>query len=227
MLSIGRVVGACEPEEALEVVASSVEFCDPLVVSATVEVCGTVVESTLVVVCRLPLVTSTGTVSCPEVEAERVVSDSVVCFTVDGSDSVVMEACELDCRKVVVPSSVEVSPTVTFSVELCDLLDVPATVVVCRSVVESMWLVVCILLLLSTAEVVSCPMMEVEVVVCSIVDGRELVVVEACELVCETVVVPCCVEVSITVVVAGTVLVSAVILVADLLVVGSCEAVSA
>ena len=64
----------------------------------------------------------------------------------------VVEACELDCRKVVVPSSVEVSPTVTFSVELCDLLDVPATVVVCRSVVESMWLVVCILLLLSTAE---------------------------------------------------------------------------
>ena len=218
MLSIGRVVGACEPEEALEVVASSVELCDPLVVSATVEVCGTLVESTLVVVCRLPLVTSTGTVSCPEVEAER-----VVCFTVDGSDSVVMEACKLDCRKVVVPSSLEVSPTV----ELCDLLDVPATVVVCRSVVESMWLVVCILLLLSTAEVVSCPMMEVEVVVCSIVDGRELVVVKACELVCETVVVPCCVEVSGTVVVAGTVLVSAVILVADLLVVGSCEAVSA
>ena len=140
MLSIGILVGACEPEEALEVVASSVELCDPLVVSATVEVCGTLVESTLVVVCRLPLVTSTGTVSCPEVEAER-----VVCFTVDGSDSVVMEACELDCRKVVVPSSVEVSPTV----ELCDLLDVPATVVVCRSVVESM-LVVCILLLLST-----------------------------------------------------------------------------
>ena len=222
MLSIGILVGACEPEEALEVVASSVELCDPLVVSATVEVCGTLVESTLVVVCRLPLVTSTGTVSCPEVEAER-----VVCFTVDGSDSVVMEACELDCRKVVVPSSVEVSPTVTLSVELCDLLDVPATVVVCRSVVESMWLVVCILLLLSTAEVVSCPMMEVEVVVCSIVDGRELVVVEACELVCETVVVPCCVEVSVTVVVAGTVLVSAVILVADFLVVGSCEAVSA
>ena len=198
MLSIGKVVGACEPEEALGVVASSVELCDPLVVSATVEVCGTLVESTLVVVCRVPLVTSTGTVSCPEVEAER-----VVCFTVDGPDSVIMEACELDCRKVVVPSSVDVSPTVTFSVELCDLLDVPATVVVCRSVVESMWLVVCILLLLSTAEVVSCPMMEVEVVVCSIVDGRESVVV------------------------AGTVLVSAVILVADLLVVGSCEAVSA
>ena len=65
---------------------------------------------------------------------------------------------------------------------------------------------VCILLLLSTAEVVSCPMMEVEVVVCSIVDGRELVVVEACELwLCHAV--------------AGTVLVSAVILVADLLVV--------
>ena len=91
----------------------------------------------------------------------------------------VVEACELVCETVVVPCCVEVSftvvvaGTVLVSAELCDLLDVPATVGVCGTVVESTWLLVCTLLLLSTRVVVSCPKVEAEAeaVVCFIVDG--------------------------------------------------------
>ena len=79
MLATRVVVAACELEGAPEVVAFSVEVCGTLVVSATVEVCGTVEESMWLVLCALLLLSNTDVVSCPEVEAAR-----VVCFIVDG-----------------------------------------------------------------------------------------------------------------------------------------------
>ena len=73
----------------------------------------------------------------------------------------VVAACELEGAPEVV----------ALSVEVCGPLVVSATLEVCGTVVESTRLVVCALLLLSKTDIVSCPEVEAEVLVCFIVDG--------------------------------------------------------